>query len=214
MSPARPLLRPLLLVSVLLLLLGACGDGDDSPPGDAAATGEGESAGVMNAPGDTAEGAPSPFDPADSAGSVCDLLTGEEATNFTGETMGEPSAQRLDAPLYQQVCTFGAEASGSYSLLQVSVVDETQFEASLAEQGYTARALWLDTRKLHPNAEVIPGLGDGAFRHGDTLEVHRGDFAIGVSIARNDGTGRTPVPLDSLVHLARVVLSRLDPGVG
>ncbi|MDZ7728693.1 MAG: hypothetical protein U5Q44_11130 [Dehalococcoidia bacterium] len=99
---------------------------------------------------------------------ACSLLDAGEVETFAGEPMAEPHLQRMGPPLYQEVCTYGPKVPGSYSLLQVSVIDESRFDSGFAASGFTARSVWEQTRSIYPNAQVLPGVGDGAFRHGDT----------------------------------------------
>ena len=140
---------------------------------------------------------------------VCDLVPVEQAQRLTDRDLNEPRALNLGAPLGQKVCTFGAADRSFATVLQVSVVDEGMFTGTLAESGYTVDQLFAETRALYPTAVTVTGIGDDAFRHGDTLEVLHNGYTVGISLSLGSSYASEAAPLETLAAIAALALQSL-----
>jgi hypothetical protein len=201
----RPITALLLVMAAVAFI--ACSSQDDTTdPGTQPGT-------FLTGPSTPADQPITLHGPGDSAQPTCSLLDAAELSRIAGEPMGNPSSIALGPPLGQQVCTFGALASGSYTIAQVSLVAQDGLAASLRDDGFTVQRLFDETFTMFPNAILVPGIGDAAFRHKNTLEVLAGEVTFSVSLAYSDGAARRPASLETLVALATIVLDRIEvPG--
>lgn len=163
------------------------------------------------------EGSPTPGDAPSTLlgpganGGVCPLLDAATLSTLAGEPMGNPAPIDMGAPLGQQVCTFGALDAGSYTTAQVSLVTMDGLAGSLRETDFTVTQLFDESFSRAPDAILVHGIGDAAFRHKNTLEVLSGEATFSVRLSRTDGTAGQPVSLETLVAMAAVVIERISP---
>ena len=139
---------------------------------------------------------------------VCSLIAPEEAGQIFGYDDARATAVTLGAPLNQVVCSY---ATGGTTVLQVAIVDERRLSPDLREQGYDAEFVFERAREQSLGYGFdVTGLGEAAFRHGDTLEMLVGPYAVGISVSNPDtGYNRPPVTLETLTQLAVRVIDGL-----
>jgi hypothetical protein len=202
----RRLAAPIILALAIGVLLVACSRGDGATPATVATPGDGS----QQVDGGTGHGHIPLLAPGGPQQASCDLIEASEISAVAGEPLANPTPLALGPPLGQEVCTFGSADRGTYAVAQVSVVREEGFEPALSESGFTVTKLFDQTLLLYPNAVLVPGIGDAAFRHDDTLEVLVGDVMFSVSLSVSDGIGRSSPSLETLVAIAELVLPRLD----
>lgn len=197
-------------------LLGACGSNteganfQDDVVEDSTATTLIRPSRPVNQPGATPESGTVIAISPDLAVDVCDLVPVAEAQRITGRELSAPRAVYLGEPLGQKVCTFAAADRTFATVLQVSVVDESVFTGTLAEGGYTIEQLFAETRALYPAAVAVTGIGDDAFRHGDTLEVLYNGYTVGVSLSLGSNYSNEAAPLETLAAIAALALESLS----
>jgi hypothetical protein len=195
--PLNRIARTLATAALVVAVAAACSDNGDPGPSPEGSVGLFD--GTVDAP--VRHG---PVPP------VCSLLTTGEASELAGEDLREPASDVTPGGIGQQVCTFGATAFFSYTYVQVSLVAEADWPPELHARGYTARRVFEEARDSYPMIEPVTGIGEDAFRHGNTLEVLTGDVTFGVKIALNDRSGGIEAPLGDLVRAAELILGRLD----
>lgn len=217
--PLRRIRLFLATAAPLALLLVACGPGADVSNVDTEATGESTDTTLVLPSRPTTPGMPTDkeggtviaISPTVSL-DICELVPVEAAQRITGRELGAPRAVNLAEPLGQKVCTFGAADRSFATVLQVSVVDEGMLPGALAASGYTVERLFAETRALYPTAVTVTGIGDEAFRHGDTLEVLYNGYSLGVSLSLGDSYTSEAAPLETLAAIAALALENLTQG--
>jgi hypothetical protein len=200
----------------VVAFLAACGseaevaDPTEATPEESTATTLVRPSRPVNQPGASSESGTVIAISPDLSLDVCDLVPVGEAQRITGREMSAPRAVYLGEPLGQKVCTFAAADRTFATVLQVSVVDESVFSGSLAEGGYTIEQLFAETKALYPAAIAVTGIGDDAFRHGDTLEVLFNGYTIGVSLSLGSNYTNEAASLDTLAAIAAIALQSLS----
>lgn len=183
-------------LSASLLLSAACGGGDDDAPSGgndgtgSVATKAGE------APDSSADTKGAKFDP-------CQLLTAAELEEFAGEKMDAGEAAYVEVPMGQTLCTWGSTRETSLTIAQVSVVREQDFVDQLKKQKYTAKKLFDDGKAMQTAAQDVPGVGESAYRTGNSLTILHDGMVIAVSI------GKQNLETATLVEMAKKAIARL-----
>lgn len=181
--PARPL--ALGALSAALLLTVACGGDDDAP-----ASGGGSDKGSTSAKAGKYD--------------ACALITAAELESLAGEKMDEGDSDYVESPMGQAICTWGSTGETSLTIAQVSVLRDSGLSEALKSQKYTVERLYKEGKALYTEPlEPVSGIGDDAYRVGNSLNVLFDGMSISVSI------GRQNVQTADLVEMAKLASGRV-----
>jgi hypothetical protein len=146
-----------------LVLLAACGGGNDSSTQETRTPAATASAGETQTPATTAQPAAGELDP-------CALLTKADAEAIVGASLGEPDMQTA-GPF--ETCIYTNDA-GTYVQVQVSsgVYTESTFDD----------AMQAAAEQIDIEAKPVSGLGDKAYWLSGILWVQKGDVSLNVLV--------------------------------
>jgi len=181
--PARALVLGALSAS--LLLSAACGGDDDAPAsgGSSAKSGTSAKAGKYDA---------------------CALITAAELESLAGEKMDAGDSDYVESPMGQAICTWGSTGDTSLTIAQVSVLRDSGLSDMLKKQNYTVERLFKEGKALYSEPiEPVSGIGDDAYRVGNSLNVLFDGMSLSVSI------GRQNVQTADLVEMAKLASGRV-----
>ncbi|MCZ2111153.1 MAG: DUF3558 domain-containing protein [Dehalococcoidia bacterium] len=135
----------------------------------------------------------------------CKLLTAEEVAAAIGNPVDEGQAgEAKGSPLGQAICTWSGQGGLSANSLLVSVERSKDFAKTLKDQGYTAKKLYEDGKKIATDATDVTGVGVAAYRSKNGLNVLVDGATFNVSLITSGKANDA-----QLADLAKKVATRL-----
>jgi hypothetical protein len=134
----------------------------------------------------------------------CALITKKEAGEILGETLKDPEMKDSN-PLGQKICFFPSGAEGSFTFLQISVIQTAAMPTRVKSSGMNAAKIYQGTKENMTETKEVTGIGQEAFWGTLGLHILTGDTYIVISV----GPSSKPANLEKAKKIAELILKRL-----